>query len=230
MTLNTLAMVAVFRARHPLDVARDRPVLFVQAISIVELLIILLYLGHVSGCFFYFFSNPQWRTANERHLFSTGQMESWVQHQFGGERHLEFPSACSPPPASAPQAQPNVAQDPQTGQWYTCPVAYALHNCSNCAAPPFRCHSYYGVYYRCARWVGGCAAAVLICNTTIDVAHAMYHACAWVAAAWTSPVACGMKRKSPSLECSCRHVQKPFCTANCRKCRKYGQSITEEAS
>lgn len=31
-------------------------------LSILELVIILLYLGHISGCFFYLMSTPTWQT------------------------------------------------------------------------------------------------------------------------------------------------------------------------
>lgn len=35
-------------------------------ISLVELLIVLVFLGHLSGCFFYFFSGPSWWSAGGR--------------------------------------------------------------------------------------------------------------------------------------------------------------------
>ena len=34
-------------------------------ISIMELLVVLLYLGHFSGCFFYLLSTPPYQTARE---------------------------------------------------------------------------------------------------------------------------------------------------------------------
>jgi hypothetical protein len=37
-------------------------------LSITELVIILIYLGHISGCFFYLLSTPAWQTKRE-HIF-----------------------------------------------------------------------------------------------------------------------------------------------------------------
>jgi hypothetical protein len=34
-------------------------------LNIFELVIILIYLGHISGCFFYLLSTPSWQTEGE---------------------------------------------------------------------------------------------------------------------------------------------------------------------
>jgi hypothetical protein len=34
-------------------------------LSMLELLLILLYLGHIAGCFFYLMSTPLWQTASK---------------------------------------------------------------------------------------------------------------------------------------------------------------------
>jgi hypothetical protein len=44
---------------------QDELYTILPVISILELVIILLYLGHISGCFFYLMSTPQWQTQRE---------------------------------------------------------------------------------------------------------------------------------------------------------------------
>lgn len=40
-------------------------------LSILELVIILIYLGHISGCFFYLFSTPPWQTTRKCCLWTS---------------------------------------------------------------------------------------------------------------------------------------------------------------
>jgi hypothetical protein len=42
-------------------------------LNILELVIILIYLGHISGCFFYLLSTPAWQTRGEQ----PGRAELW---------------------------------------------------------------------------------------------------------------------------------------------------------
>jgi hypothetical protein len=40
--------------------SQDELFTVLPAVSILELVVVLLYLGHFSGCFFYYFSCPKW--------------------------------------------------------------------------------------------------------------------------------------------------------------------------
>eukprot|EP00854_Cymbomonas_tetramitiformis_P005587 gene5587-6774_t len=56
-------------------------------LAVMRLIVILLYLGHLFGCFFYFFSaDPSYRTANETQLIEAGIMNSWTDQY---ERYLK---------------------------------------------------------------------------------------------------------------------------------------------
>lgn len=50
---------------HWRDPRQDDLYTILPILSILELVIILLYLGHVSGCFFYLLSTPAWQTKRE---------------------------------------------------------------------------------------------------------------------------------------------------------------------
>lgn len=52
------------------------------ALSILELVIILIYLGHISGCFFYLLSTPSWQTK--------GELCTALQQQ----QHVLLPAVC----------------------------------------------------------------------------------------------------------------------------------------
>lgn len=48
-------------------------------ISVAELLIVLIFLGHLTGCFFYMFGGSTWwRTPEEQVLIAQGAMSTWV--------------------------------------------------------------------------------------------------------------------------------------------------------
>jgi hypothetical protein len=59
--------------------------------SLVELVCLLLFLGHVSGCFFYFFSTSFWYTAAESQLVDMGVLSTWIIQQFGSEIMVKLP-------------------------------------------------------------------------------------------------------------------------------------------
>lgn len=49
-------------------------------LSITELVIILIYLGHISGCFFYLLSTPAWQTKREFIIFLLQYVGGAAQH------------------------------------------------------------------------------------------------------------------------------------------------------
>jgi hypothetical protein len=115
-------------------------------VSILELLAILLYLGHISGCFFYYFSTPKWRTPLEKELVATGEIVTWMQHSFGGTQMLLVPDKVNM--TSGVPLPPDVLMDKSSGLWYQCPDMYDIWDCSTCTGPKVRCYSHYGLFFR----------------------------------------------------------------------------------
>ncbi|KAF8058454.1 esf2 [Scenedesmus sp. PABB004] len=118
-------------------------------LSILELVIILLYLGHVSGCFFYLLSTPPWQTKHEQALIASGEMTTWMSHAFGGDKVLMMPTPLEPPPPAGAPPPRGAALDAATGRWWLCPDwGYAATPCPGCAGPRLRCASHYGLAFR----------------------------------------------------------------------------------
>jgi hypothetical protein len=60
------------------------------AISVIELLLTLMFMGHLTGCFYYMFGGHEiWRTPQERFLIQEGLMDTWVNIHFGGYYKVE---------------------------------------------------------------------------------------------------------------------------------------------
>ncbi|EFJ52746.1 hypothetical protein VOLCADRAFT_86033 [Volvox carteri f. nagariensis] len=114
-------------------------------LSILELLIVLVYLGHLSGCFFYLFSGPQWWTNEEKLLINGGELSTWVFDKMGGYYTVMMPTASA---AQPDPTQQNSLQDPSSSQWYTCPEYFTLVQCPKCESLPLRCKSDFGFPYR----------------------------------------------------------------------------------
>mmetsp|Transcript_24501 Transcript_24501/g.79972 ORF Transcript_24501/g.79972 Transcript_24501/m.79972 type:complete len:696 (+) Transcript_24501:35-2122(+) len=51
-------------------------------VSVGQLLVFLLYLGHLFGCFFFFFSSPEWRTETEAAQVEEGIITPWIFEMF----------------------------------------------------------------------------------------------------------------------------------------------------
>ncbi|KIZ07885.1 Potassium channel AKT1 [Monoraphidium neglectum] len=117
--------------------------------SILELLVVLLYLGHFSGCFFYLLSTPPYQTAVEKRLIEEGEMETWMMTSFGGDRLVQVPVAYHGNLTGIAASLSHLGQDPTTKQWYQCPdFGYDFKPCISCDGPKARCVSHYSLPYR----------------------------------------------------------------------------------
>lgn len=58
-----------------------------QAISIARQIIVLGFLGHLLGCFFYYFSTSTWRSVTEQRLIEEGILSNWIIYEFHGEEY-----------------------------------------------------------------------------------------------------------------------------------------------
>ncbi|KXZ52320.1 hypothetical protein GPECTOR_10g952 [Gonium pectorale] len=118
-------------------------------ISILELLTVLVFLGHLSGCFFYLFSGPQWWTDEERHLIDSGELSTWVLDKMGGYYPVAMPTLVTDvQDGSQPLVSDTLGQDPSTQKWYSCPDLYTLVPCPKCDGLHLRCKSDFGFTYR----------------------------------------------------------------------------------
>ncbi|GLC41041.1 hypothetical protein PLESTB_000949600 [Pleodorina starrii] len=115
-------------------------------LSMLELFIVLIFLGHLSACFFYLFSGPQWWTDEEKALFDSGELSTWVFDKMGGYYTVIMPTASSTQPDGSSGGP--MDQDPSSGIWYACPEYFALIKCPKCEQMPFRCKSDFGFPYR----------------------------------------------------------------------------------
>ena len=52
-------------------------------VTILRLVLMIFYLGHLCGCFFYYFSTEEFWTENEKRKIAAGIMQPWVTAQFG---------------------------------------------------------------------------------------------------------------------------------------------------
>ncbi|GBG00035.1 voltage-gated ion channel [Raphidocelis subcapitata] len=139
----------VMRATTLLGGLADDLYTIMPAISILELLVVLLYLGHFSGCFFYLLSTPPYQTAVEKRLIEGGEMETWVTKTFGGDRMILMPTRLQANTTASPAALAHSGQDPTTKLWYECPAfGYDFKLCSVCDGPKARCVSHYSLPFR----------------------------------------------------------------------------------
>ncbi|KAG2445187.1 hypothetical protein HYH02_008655 [Chlamydomonas schloesseri] len=118
-------------------------------VSLLELLIVLVYLGHLSGCFFYLFSGPRWYTNEERRLINEGELSTWVLDKMGGYYQVVMPTRIDTSDGNVPVPSDVIAQDPATGFWYTCPDFYFMVPCPKCdQLPHLRCKTDFSFPYR----------------------------------------------------------------------------------
>jgi len=57
------------------------------AIGISRQIIVLGFLGHLLGCFFYYFSSTTWQREVEKQLIAEGVLENWILWEFQGEEY-----------------------------------------------------------------------------------------------------------------------------------------------
>ena len=122
-------------------------------INVTELIIVLLCIGHVCGCFYYMFGgSAYWRTPSEQELINEGYLSTWVLTQFGGYAVTMIPTVFKPDVSVLETLSqidpPQIAYDNSTLTWYKCPNKYSIAACPTCQAPPFRCNSLFSYAFR----------------------------------------------------------------------------------
>jgi hypothetical protein len=89
-------------------------------------------------------------SADEKALIADGEITTWMQHAFGGDKTVMLPTAYSFSNSSSVQLPPNVMQDNITGKWWSCPeFGYDITPCATCQGPYMRCVSHYKLAFRC---------------------------------------------------------------------------------
>ncbi|KAL6756171.1 hypothetical protein V8C86DRAFT_2654456 [Haematococcus lacustris] len=117
--------------------------------SIAELFVVLIFLGHLCGCFFYMFSHPKWQTPAEQEMVAAGEMSTWVLDKLGGYNIIEVPEPFVWPNGTTPVASNILKQETPSGQWFQCPDRlYSIYDCPNCQGPKLRCQAQFGFAYR----------------------------------------------------------------------------------
>jgi hypothetical protein len=87
--------------------------------------------------------------ADEKALIASGEMTTWMQHAFGGDKTVMLPTAYSVNNSSSIHIPPNVLQDNSTGKWWSCPdFGYDITPCPTCQGPHMRCVSHYKLTFR----------------------------------------------------------------------------------
>ena len=76
-----LKLLRLFRVRRLMEKYEHYFVHYLPYVDLFSLISLLLFLGHVSGCFFYFFSTKDWWTPQERERI--GDADTWIYSQFG---------------------------------------------------------------------------------------------------------------------------------------------------
>ena len=76
-----LKLLRLFRVRRLMEKYEHYFVHYLPYVDLFSLVSLLLFLGHIFGCFFYFFSTKDWWTPEERERM--GDSDTWVYMQFG---------------------------------------------------------------------------------------------------------------------------------------------------
>jgi len=79
-------LLRVARMRQLLEKYQSNSIFFIApALSVAKQVMVLIFLGHMLGCFFYYFSLDTWWTSNEITLVSEGLIVPWIDAQFYGQ-------------------------------------------------------------------------------------------------------------------------------------------------
>jgi len=60
---------------------KDELFFFLRMLTVVRLVIMLIYLGHLFGCLFYYFSSDFFHTSTERELARDGMLFTWLDQE-----------------------------------------------------------------------------------------------------------------------------------------------------
>lgn len=81
-------MLRLVRLQRLLERYQDELFDLMPTIKMCKLVFILILLGHIFGCFFYFFSNHDWRTEGEIESLKEGKISVWMHSEFSEESSL----------------------------------------------------------------------------------------------------------------------------------------------
>eukprot|EP00854_Cymbomonas_tetramitiformis_P012991 gene12991-15353_t len=73
-----MKLLRLIRIKRLLERYQDDLFEIVPIIDLLKLISVLFFLGHFFGCFFYFFSTDEWRTASEREQVAEGILTPWL--------------------------------------------------------------------------------------------------------------------------------------------------------
>ena len=78
-------LLRLFKIMRLFERYQDDLFKYMHLISVAKLVIFMLYLGHLFGCFFHYFSVSEWRTKEENQQVEDGTLEPWLKSYFGDD-------------------------------------------------------------------------------------------------------------------------------------------------
>ena len=78
-------LLRLFKIMRLFERYQDDVFKYMHIISVAKLVVFMLYLGHLFGCFFHYFSESEWRTAEENAQVADGTLEPWLKSYFGDD-------------------------------------------------------------------------------------------------------------------------------------------------
>lgn len=80
-----MKLLRLFKIMRLFEKYQDDLFKYMHFLSVGKLIIILLYMGHIFGCFFHYFSAEDWRTPDEKQQIKDGRLEPWLKQYFEDE-------------------------------------------------------------------------------------------------------------------------------------------------
>ena len=78
-------LLRLFKIMRLFERYQDDLFKYMHIVSVAKLVAFMLYLGHLFGCFFHYFSESEWRTAEENAQVADGTLEPWLKSYFGDD-------------------------------------------------------------------------------------------------------------------------------------------------
>ena len=156
MKLLRIAKLSTLLSRY-----QDHVFLFTPVLTIAKQLVLLIFLGHVAGCFFFFFSDTTWQTRVERQMIAADDMTTWTlsemfsQDLFVTAEPQEIALQKRPPWTRAHTADGELANSDSSNAKLFCPQWYTAY----LERGTWICRSSQGFISRCA---GSCCAMCIV--------------------------------------------------------------------
>lgn len=81
--IRLIKLVRIVRIGRLVDKYQDQMFLIMPFLSLGKLILGLLFMAHIMGCFFFFFSTSDWRTPEEQAEVSEQELSTWLTKEFG---------------------------------------------------------------------------------------------------------------------------------------------------